>query len=78
MRTIVEDLESLKEINDELEDNHIETEKQMQAEIGMHCLAFHFNSVRRYQRSNHQRVQEENVIARRDQGKLRAHNHSVP
>ena len=33
LRMVVEDLESLKEINDELEVNHVETEKQMQDEI---------------------------------------------
>jgi dynactin 1 len=34
MHLVVEDLEALKELADELEDNHIETEKQLQAEIG--------------------------------------------
>ncbi|RCH96124.1 hypothetical protein CU098_003948, partial [Rhizopus stolonifer] len=33
MHLVVEDLEALKELADELEDNHIETEKQLQAEI---------------------------------------------
>jgi len=33
LRMVIEDLESLKEINDELEINHVETEKQMQDEI---------------------------------------------
>lgn len=33
---VIEDLESLKEINDELEVNHVETEKQMQDEIDYH------------------------------------------
>ncbi|KAI8375957.1 dynein associated protein-domain-containing protein [Radiomyces spectabilis] len=33
MRMAVEDLEALKELADELEENHIETEKQLQAEI---------------------------------------------
>ncbi len=33
MRVTIEDLESLKELNDELEANHIETEKQMQEDI---------------------------------------------
>ena len=33
LKTTVEDLEDLKEINDELEANHTETEKQMQEEI---------------------------------------------
>ncbi|CAJ0636449.1 9613_t:CDS:10 [Entrophospora sp. SA101] len=33
MRATIEDLEALKELNDELEENHMENEKQMQAEI---------------------------------------------
>lgn len=33
LRLTIEDLESLKELNDELEINHVETEKQMQDEI---------------------------------------------
>ena len=33
LRITIEDLESLKEINDEIEFNHIETEKQLQGEI---------------------------------------------
>jgi dynactin 1 len=35
MRATIDDLEALKELNDELEESHIETEKQLQAEIGM-------------------------------------------
>lgn len=33
MRITIEDLEALKELNDELEENHMETEKSMQEEI---------------------------------------------
>ncbi|KNZ45590.1 uncharacterized protein VP01_7g30 [Puccinia sorghi] len=33
MKMIIEDLEALKELADELEENHVETEKQMQEEI---------------------------------------------
>lgn len=33
MRITIEDLEALKELNDELEENHVETEKSMQEEI---------------------------------------------
>lgn len=36
LRSVVEDLESLKEVNDELEIHHTETEKQMQEEIDYH------------------------------------------
>ena len=38
MRITIEDLEALKELNDELEENHVETEKALQEEIGL--LAF--------------------------------------
>ncbi|KAF9011292.1 dynactin [Cyathus striatus] len=33
MRITIEDLEALKELNDELEENHLETEKQMQEDL---------------------------------------------
>ena len=34
MRRTIEDLEALKELNDELEEGHVETEKQLNEEIG--------------------------------------------
>lgn len=34
MRITIEDLEALKELNDELEENHMETEKAMQDDLG--------------------------------------------
>jgi len=34
MRITIEDLEALKELNDELEENHIDTEKQLYIDIG--------------------------------------------
>lgn len=34
MRITVEDLEALKELSDELEENHTETEKHLHEEIG--------------------------------------------
>lgn len=34
MRITIEDLEALKELNDELEENHVETEKHLNGEIG--------------------------------------------
>ena len=34
MRITIEDLEALKELNDELEENHMETEKALQEDIG--------------------------------------------
>ena len=35
MRITIEDLEALKELNDELEENHMETEKSLQEDIGL-------------------------------------------
>lgn len=35
MRVTIEDLEALQELNDELEENHVETEKQLQTDLGM-------------------------------------------
>src|ERR1700722_14157485 len=35
MRITIEDLEALKELNDELEENHVETEKGMQEDLGI-------------------------------------------
>lgn len=34
MKVTIEDLEALKALNDELEENHVEAEKQLQIEIG--------------------------------------------
>lgn len=34
MHAVIQDLEALKELNDELEENHVENEKQLQEEIG--------------------------------------------
>ena len=39
MRITIEDLEALKELNDELEENHVETEKALQEDIG-ECRRF--------------------------------------
>lgn len=39
---MVEDLEALKELNDELEESHVETEKQMQEELGTSELSLPF------------------------------------
>lgn len=38
MRITIEDLEALKELTDELEENHVETEKAMQEEISKPLL----------------------------------------
>lgn len=35
MRITIEDLEALKELSDELEENHVETEKQLHEDLGL-------------------------------------------
>ena len=44
MNDAFEDLEALKELNDELEENHVETEKQMQEDIGTIFIPSCFHS----------------------------------
>jgi len=44
MRITIEDLEALKELSDELEENHIETEKQLYDDIGIAKLCLIFSS----------------------------------
>ena len=43
MRITIEDLEALKELNDELEENHMETEKQLHEDLGVlwRCRSYH-------------------------------------
>lgn len=41
MRITIEDLEALKELSDELEENHVETEKAMQEEISQSYIVSH-------------------------------------
>jgi dynactin 1 len=44
MRITIEDLEALKELNDELEENHMETEKQLHEDLGkLSMLYFNFS-----------------------------------
>jgi len=38
MRVTIEDLEALKELNDELEENHVEPGRSLHEEIGMEVL----------------------------------------
>jgi dynactin 1 len=40
MRITIEDLEALKELSDELEENHVETEKQLNEELSTFALHF--------------------------------------
>lgn len=37
MKAEIEDLEALKELSDEMEEHHMETEKVLQEEIGAFC-----------------------------------------
>lgn len=43
MRITIEDLEALKELNDELEENHVETEKALLEDIGQSFAYFSFS-----------------------------------
>ena len=40
MRITIEDLEALKELNDELEENHVETEKALQDDLSLFSNLF--------------------------------------
>ncbi|PWN51530.1 hypothetical protein IE53DRAFT_378882 [Violaceomyces palustris] len=46
MQGIIEDLEALKELNDELEETHIETEKQLQEEVDLKDMQIRENRMR--------------------------------
>ncbi|KDN52710.1 hypothetical protein K437DRAFT_292826 [Tilletiaria anomala UBC 951] len=46
MRAIIEDLDALKELNDELEETHIETEKQLQEEVDLKDMQLREQRVR--------------------------------
>lgn len=41
MRITIEDLEALKELSDELEENHTETEKQLHEDLGLSDSGIH-------------------------------------
>lgn len=43
MRITIEDLEALKELNDELEENHVETEKALHEDLGECCIRLILN-----------------------------------
>ena len=43
MRITIEDLEALKELSDELEENHMETEKQLHEDLGVFVKSNVFN-----------------------------------
>lgn len=46
MQVIIEDLEALKELNDELEETHVETEKQLQEEVDLKDMQLREHKVR--------------------------------
>lgn len=41
MRITIEDLEALKELSDEMEENHLETEKALQEDLGIYQVWYH-------------------------------------
>ena len=45
MRVTIDDLEALKELNDELEENHVEAENQLSEEVGKLRLSQACNEV---------------------------------
>jgi dynactin 1 len=49
MRVTIEDLEALKELGEELEENHVETERAMQDEISR-CRSIHQIAYRQHSR----------------------------
>lgn len=56
MRATVEDLEAIKELNDELEENHVETEAQLLEELGAETtFALHHNRLLQYAACRRQR-----------------------
>jgi dynactin 1 len=64
MRITIEDLEALKELGEELEENHVETERAMQDEISA-CCSIHQVA---YCRHSYRYVDEKDVqIAERQQ-----------
>jgi hypothetical protein len=87
MKMIIEDLEALKELADELEENHVETEKQMQEEIGKPSLDksgyFAYDSfldvwATRLQGSPIARPQKAQRIVGRICRRLRKYNFTIP
>ena len=43
MRITIEDLEALKELSDEMEENHLETEKALQEDLGIYQAWCHIS-----------------------------------
>jgi hypothetical protein len=51
MRITIEDLEAIKELNDEIEEDHVETEKAMQRDLGVFiCVSYTLMSTLRIPR----------------------------
>lgn len=67
MRITIEDLEALKELNDELEENHMETEKALQEEISQNLTltrsegTFTYRTFPRYKRYTDPRTCSEDI-----------------
>ena len=82
MRVTIEDLEALKELNDELEENHVETERSLHEEIGITAvregrgIVLTTNPrIKGYPRS---RTRREGRVSRRVLPRLGTHHRSIP
>jgi dynactin 1 len=76
MHAVIQDLEALKELNDELEENHVENEKQMQEEIGaqrrcvLRAALADCPDVTRSERLHDSRIENQSGVARRCHARL--------
>jgi hypothetical protein len=59
MRITIEDLEALKELSDEMEENHLETEKALQEDLGRfiyHVIQYELSVGGRHEGYRHSRA----------------------
>jgi len=82
MRVTIEDLEALKELNDELEENHVETERSLHEEIGITavrgCGRITLTTTPRIKGYPHSRTRREGRVSRRVLPRLGTHHRSIP
>ena len=82
LRAVVEDLEALQELNDELEENHQENEKQLLEEIGLssevYGRALLIYDFHRDQRRRLVRKQEARRLTWREYAWLRKYHQPIP
>ena len=64
MRVTIEDLEALKELNDELEENHVETERSLNDEIGIFSRFSMTGCITNYNAQNRRIPASENLTKR--------------